>query len=512
MDQPEVGRDRHSQIRRLIAEMEPVRIILEGQFSALAMLITDASLASDEPALVAAQDGLQWLYSRQEALPEPDDDQVEQRGRLLGLIDVTHWALRRLPSTLHVGPDLASHAGQFLKAVAEHPGLSNQELATRLGIDETEASRVGRRLLAAGVVWRRKEWRRNAWDITPRGRKCLVNAGLATADTQQPDLDFAVGVTMRPHRLVGAVVDASAKQLAAAPRDLEPAADPASRVDALEALVRSLIAGVVGADEYPPDRIGLGVQVTGHVAAASGEVTLAPEYGPPGIRDDFPLQEQLQKAIALPAVIENDANVLAEYEYVYGEGRECQSLVAIVLDEGIRCGVIADGRLVRGIGGHAGGIGHLVVQPGGRSCHCGSQGCLDSVASTAAIPEVFDELAGRGASAASDLAMVMKYFENGDEHAAAALYQAGSALGVAISMLLRLINPERLVLFGPDELVCESRSPAAERFMSGVRESGLEHAGSIAAGNRALVSKAYDDETGAHAAAAIALLRAKDQS
>ncbi len=115
----------------------------------------------------------------QEALTDPDDDQVEQRGRLLGLIDVTHWALRRLPSTLQAGPDPSSHAGQFLKAVAERPGLSNQELAMRLGIDETEASRVGRRLLAAGVVWRRKEWRRNAWDITPRGRTCLVDVAPA---------------------------------------------------------------------------------------------------------------------------------------------------------------------------------------------------------------------------------------------------------------------------------------------------------------------------------------------
>jgi predicted NBD/HSP70 family sugar kinase len=511
VDLPEAGRDRHAQIRRLIDEMESVRIIAEGQFSALGMLLTDASLASDKLALEAAQDGLQWLYSRQEALTDPDDDQVEQRGRLLGLIDVTHWALRRLPSALQLGPDPASHAGQFLKAVAERPGLSNQELAMRLGIDETEASRVGRRLLAAGVVWRRKEWRRNAWDITPRGRTCLVDAGLADADTRQPDLDFAVGVTMLPHRLVGAVVDASARQLASAPLDLDPTVGPAGQVGQLRDLVWGLIAGVVGADEYPPDRIGLGVQVAGHVAASSGKVALAPGYGPPGAWDDFPLHEQLQKATALPAVIENEANVLAEFEYVYGQSQEPQSLVAIVLGAGVGCGMIADGRLIHGVGGQAGQIGHLVVQPGGRTCRCGSKGCLDSMASTAAIPEVFDELAGRGPSEASDLDTVIAHLEKGDEHAAAALDQAGDALGIAIATLLHLINPEKLVLFGPAELVSESRSPAAERFMSRVRESSKEHTFSTAAGDCTLVPKVYDDETGARAAAAVALLRAKDQ-
>jgi len=507
MDKPEVGRDRHAQVRRLTGEMESVRIIAEGQFSALGMFVTDASLAADRPALEAAQDGLQWIYSRQEALTDPDADQIEQRGRLLGLIDVTHWALRRLPSTLQAGSDPSSHAGQFLKAVAERPGLSNQELAMRLGIDETEASRVGRRLLAAGVVWRRKEWRRNAWDITPRGRSCLVDAGLADADTQDPDLDFAVGVTMLPHRLVGTIIDADARQLASADRELEPAAGPASQLDALGDLVRSLIADVAGADEYPPDRIGLGVQV----ASSGGQVTTAPGSGRPGAWDITPLREQLQKATALPAVIENAANVLAEYEYVYGESQEPQSLVAIVLDEDVRCSMIANGRLIHGAGGPAGEIGHLVVQPRGRTCRCGNQGCLDGVASTVAIPEVFDELAGRAAPEASDLAAVLRYFGQGDEYAAAALDQAADALGVAIAMLRRLLNPEKVVLFGPAGLVSESSFPAAGRFMSRVRESGQEHACSIGAGDCTIVPKVYDDEIGARAAAAVALLRAKDR-
>ena len=178
MDLPAVGRDRHAQVRHLIDEMESAKPIEDGQFNALGMLVTDASLAADEPALEAAQNGLQWLYSRTLTPAGTGDDHVdERRGRLLGMIDITHWALRRLPSTLQAGPSPASHARRFLEAVAERPGLSNQELAVRLDIDETEVSRVGRRLLAAGLVWRRKEWRRNAWDITPRGRKSLENAG-----------------------------------------------------------------------------------------------------------------------------------------------------------------------------------------------------------------------------------------------------------------------------------------------------------------------------------------------
>ena len=323
MDVPAAGRDRHAQVQRLIGEMESAQLIDEGQFNALAMLVTDSSLAGDEPALEAAQDGLQWLYSRHEGLSDPDDNQVEQRGRLLGMIDVTHWALRRLPSTLHAGIDPSSHAGRFLKAVAQRPGLSNQELAMQLEIDETEVSRAGRRLLAAGVVWRRKDWKRNAWDITPRGRDCLINAGLADADAEEPELEFAVGVKMLPHRLVGVIIDANAQPLPpAADCLLETAAGPARHVDELSGLVRNLISGALRPGEYPADRIGLGVEVGAHVSARSGKVVFAPNYGPPGTWDGFPLHAELQKATGLSAVIDNDANVLAEYEYVFGDGRE----------------------------------------------------------------------------------------------------------------------------------------------------------------------------------------------
>ncbi|GAA1567940.1 hypothetical protein GCM10009678_58450 [Actinomadura kijaniata] len=178
---PPAGPDRASEARRLIDSMEHAKSIGEGHFSALGMLINDASLCADEAALVAVQDGLQWLH-RAHYLDKAnlDPDQREERGRILGLIDVAHWALRRLPSGLQLGLQPGGHAARFLQSVASHPGMNNQQLADALGTDATEVSRVGRKLLSAGVVWRRKEWRHNAWDITPRGREYLERAGLLT--------------------------------------------------------------------------------------------------------------------------------------------------------------------------------------------------------------------------------------------------------------------------------------------------------------------------------------------
>jgi hypothetical protein len=180
---PQLGQDRRTEARRLIGSLEHAKGVTDGQFGALGMLITDASLCADEAALVEVQDGLQWLY-RTHYLDTPalDGDQREQRGRILGLIDTVHWALRRLPSGLQLALHPDGHAARFLVAVACRQGLSNRELAAELGTDETEISRVGRKLLAAGVVWRRKQWRHNAWDITPRGLQYAQSAGLLQED------------------------------------------------------------------------------------------------------------------------------------------------------------------------------------------------------------------------------------------------------------------------------------------------------------------------------------------
>ncbi|MFI0449597.1 hypothetical protein [Actinomadura sp. 6N118] len=214
-----LDRSRRAEARRILDSMEQSKAITDGHFSALGMLITDASLCADEAALVEVKDGLQWLHrSHYLDVPAFDGERREQRGRILGLIDCVHWALRRLPSGLQLGLQPGSHAARFLVAVATDPGLSNQDLASRLGADETEVSRVGRRLLSAGVVWKRKEWRRNCWDITPRGREYLETAGL---------LDESPAGDVRRDTATATTATASTTTAAAVARADEPSRRPA---------------------------------------------------------------------------------------------------------------------------------------------------------------------------------------------------------------------------------------------------------------------------------------------
>jgi len=192
------------QARGLIEAMGEDKHISDGQFSALGMLITDASLSADEAALVEVKDGLQWLHRTHYLdVPASEGEARERRGRILGLIDVVHWSLRRLPSGMQLTLQPSSHAARFLVEVAHERDLSNKDLAGLLGADETEVSRVGRRLLAAGLVWKRKQWRRNSWDITPRGQAYLDESGLreavaAATPNAEPGGDAAAGAGVSP--------------------------------------------------------------------------------------------------------------------------------------------------------------------------------------------------------------------------------------------------------------------------------------------------------------------------
>jgi predicted NBD/HSP70 family sugar kinase/DNA-binding MarR family transcriptional regulator len=145
-----------------------------GELHALAMMIVDGALDADEPALVLGQKGLQELYGRQLRLSSPSSEQIEQRGQVIGLLDVINWAYRRLlPVGLVAGLEPNGYARRILEEIGRHPGISNEELTEALAIETTEVSRVGRRLVDSGLARKRKVGRRNHWELTGRGRQSL---------------------------------------------------------------------------------------------------------------------------------------------------------------------------------------------------------------------------------------------------------------------------------------------------------------------------------------------------
>ena len=99
----------------------------------------------------------------------------------------------------------------------------------------------------------------------------------------------------------------------------------------------------------------------------------------------FPLRPRLEERLEMRCFLDNDAKALALGEGGVGAAQGVSTFLAMVVSTGIGGGVVVDGRILDGPEGNAGHIGHVIVEPGGRKCTCGSFGCLEAEASGASI-------------------------------------------------------------------------------------------------------------------------------
>ena len=156
-----------------------------------------------------------------------------------------------------------------------------------------------------------------------------------------------------------------------------------SRVDDGEALFSVLLAlvdAVGGNGEVAVCGVGCGGPMT-----AGGE-TVSP-LNIPAWRD-FPLRSRLAEATGLDTFVDNDAKALALGEGWKGAAADSENFLAMVVSTGVGGGLVLNGHLLDGAESNAGHIGHVNVEPEGRTCTCGARGCLEAEASGSSIAAI----------------------------------------------------------------------------------------------------------------------------
>ena len=149
-----------------------------GRREAVALGLVDGVLGGDGDTLGAALDALRDARARA-------GDDAELVGWLDAAIAFAHWGLERVPSPAQVAGGTQAHA--FLRGLDDSPHVGSAELRRLLGVDDTQVSRTGRRLLESGLVARRKVGREVFWSLTPRGSRALEEA---PASRPGPDSEF----------------------------------------------------------------------------------------------------------------------------------------------------------------------------------------------------------------------------------------------------------------------------------------------------------------------------------
>lgn len=161
--------------------------------------------------------------------------------------------------------------------------------------------------------------------------------------------------------------------------------------------------------------------------------------------------------LPIPWVIDNDANfgARAEYRSHVGPGSAVESMVYIKFGAGLGAGIVLDGRLMSGISGTAGEIGHLVFDEGGRLCRCGNRGCLETIVAAPVVAAELLETHGR-----IGIAQIVALADAGDQGCRRTLSDAGLLMGRAVAVLANLVNPDLIVVGGEMEQAADYVLPA----------------------------------------------------
>ena len=223
--------------------------------------------------------------------------------------------------------------------------------------------------------------------------------------------------------------------------------DPEATVAAAAALAEE----ICEAAGFLRDRLqGVGVTVPGLVKVESGMVATAPNLH----WTDVPVRDMLASALSVPVVVNNVTSASAIAESRVGVAKGVRSFVWAYVDSGVGAGIVIDGHVFSGTQGFSGEIGHCAVVAGGPLCSCGMRGCLETLVSGPAIVRAAEAALAAGektslrAAAPLDQAAVIAAARAGDAVALRIFAAVGEHLGVGVSYLVNILDPQMIVLGG----------------------------------------------------------------
>ncbi|MEV6742333.1 ROK family protein [Streptomyces sp. NPDC051104] len=372
-----------------------------------------------------------------------------------------------------------STAGHLLELIRTGQARTRGELQTLTGLSRSTVGHRLDQLFAAGWL------AATPGQLSTGGRPSV----LLTFD---PGHAVVLAADLETTHARAAVLDLAGTVLAERTGTLRIADGPEAALDRLAAWYGPLLAQAGrGVDAV----CGLGLSVPGPVEFDTGLVVRPPIM--PGW-DGYPVRERLRQALTehagtpaeLPVLADNDANLMA-----LGEQRnsfpDCSTFLLVKVSTGIGAGVVIDGRVLRGVDGGAGDLGHIRLHDASDAlCACGSYGCMAAVASGRAVAGQLAAL-GMPAESGTDVRAAL---DDGHPDAVRLAREAGQRCGEVLATAVTLLNPGVLMIAG---------DLAETHFLTGVRELLYQRALPRATRNLQIVTSRLGDHAALCGAAAM---------
>lgn len=341
--------------------------------------------------------------------------------------------------------------GLVVDALRRNGAASRAELARATGLSRATISTLTAELMKDGLVVER-EGDRDA-ESHRAGRPPVLLA-------LDPRAGTVLGIDFGHSHVRVAVADLSSRVLAEHRDELDVDRSAAAALDRAAEMATAVLeeAGV------PADGVfGCGVGIPGPIDQRTGTVGSGPIL--PGWTG-LPAAKELADRLGFEVDVDNDATLGALGESAHGAARGVEDVIYLKLATGIGAGLLLGGRLHRGATGIAGEIGHILYDPQGKLCRCGSRGCLETAAGAPAIAALLAEAYG-GDLTTTD---VVRLATEGDVGAERLVRDAGRAVGRVLADIVNVLNPELVVLGGELAAVGE---PLREGVVESLRRYAL---------------------------------------
>jgi predicted NBD/HSP70 family sugar kinase len=245
-------------------------------------------------------------------------------------------------------------------------------------------------------------------------------------------------------------------------------------IDFLESSIRGGLDAIRASGYIEPGAIG--ISLPGMVDSSNGIWISGLQLQ--GIRN-IPLQYELQQRLQLPVFIEDNSRSLITFEKIRGAARGFNNVTLLYLGIGMGASIVINDQIVRGFHGTAGEIGHIPHGNSSYRCSCGNIGCFETIVGPAGIIRIFSDRLGEGVSSVLqkhrnqngpgyDLSLeaILEAAKNGDHLTIRTLAEIGTYIGDACDILIKLFNPEILIITGFSSIFSDYLEKSVESTIS----------------------------------------------
>jgi glucokinase-like ROK family protein len=327
-----------------------------------------------------------------------------------------------------------------LEAIRVGDGVSRVEIAQRTGLTAQTVSNIVKRLLNMGLV-------AEGGTTSSKGGRRRVTLHI------NPHATYAVGVQVDGEETCFVIIDLAGR---VAVRTRHPTHAHRGPFAIIDQIAESVMRLVEEANVEPDKILGLGVACPGPLDHRHGIV-----YEPPNLPGwhEVPLAEALNSKTGYPVLVDNDATAAAIGERWAGGAGGTRNFAFVYMGVGVGAGIFLEDHVYRGSTTNAGEFGHMILNPEGPSCTCGSYGCVEAYCAPRSVlaavsrrlsdgePSVLAAHAA-GDGGRIDFGAICRAARTGDDLAMEEIRRSAQWLGFGVVSLVNLLDVELVVLGG----------------------------------------------------------------